>query len=43
MTKQERIALGHRLRQQRNRMGLTREQFAELAQKMRVVREAVAQ
>lgn len=31
MTKQERIALGHRLRQQRNRMGLTREQFAELA------------
>ena len=31
MTKQERIAVGHRLRQQRNRLGLTREQFAELA------------
>ena len=31
MTKQERVAVGHRLRQQRNRMGLTREQFAELA------------
>lgn len=31
MTKQERIAIGHRLRQQRNRLGLTREQFAELA------------
>lgn len=31
MTKQERIAVGHRLRMQRNRLGLTREQFAELA------------
>lgn len=31
MTKQERIAIGHRLRQQRNKLGLTREQFAELA------------
>ena len=31
MTKQERIAMGQRLRQQRNRLGLTREQFAELA------------
>lgn len=31
MTKQERIAAGQRLRQQRNRLGLTREQFAELA------------
>ena len=31
MTKQERIAAGHRLRMQRNRLGLTREQFAELA------------
>lgn len=31
MTKQERIAAGHQLRQQRNRLGLTREQFAELA------------
>lgn len=31
MTKQERAAMGQRLRQQRNRLGLTREQFAELA------------
>ena len=31
MTKQEHIAIGHRLRQQRNQLGLTREQFAELA------------
>jgi transcriptional regulator with XRE-family HTH domain len=31
MTKQERIAVGHRLRQQRALLGLTREQFAELA------------
>lgn len=31
MTKQERIAAGQRLRQQRNRLHLTREQFAELA------------
>ena len=31
MTKQERVAMGQRLRQQRNRLGLTREQFAELA------------
>lgn len=31
MTKQERIAAGQRLRQQRNRLRLTREQFAELA------------
>ena len=31
MTKQERMAAGHQLRQQRNRLGLTREQFAELA------------
>ena len=31
MTKQERVAVGQRLRQQRNRLGLTREQFAELA------------
>ena len=31
MTTQERKAVGHRLRQQRNRLGLTREQFAELA------------
>lgn len=31
MTKQERAAIGHRLRVQRNRLGLTREQFAELA------------
>ena len=31
MTKQERVAVGHRLRMQRNRLGLTREQFAELA------------
>lgn len=31
MTKQERVAVGQRLHQQRNRLGLTREQFAELA------------
>lgn len=31
MTKQERAALGQRLRQRRNHLGLTREQFAELA------------
>lgn len=31
MTKQERVAVGQRLRQQRNRLHLTREQFAELA------------
>ena len=31
MTKQERIAMGHRLRQQRTQLGLTREEFAELA------------
>lgn len=31
MTKQERVAVGQRLRQQRQRLGLTREQFAELA------------
>lgn len=31
MTKQERAALGQRLRQRRNSLGLTREQFAELA------------
>lgn len=31
MTKQERIAIGGRLRQQRNLLALTREQFAELA------------
>jgi len=31
MTKQERAAAGQRLRQQRNFLGLTREQFAELA------------
>lgn len=31
MTKQERAAAGHRLREQRYRMHLTREQFAELA------------
>ena len=31
MTKQERIAAGQRLRQQRNRLRLTRGQFAELA------------
>lgn len=31
MTKQERVDMGHRLRQQRSRLGLTREQFAELA------------
>ena len=31
MTKQERTAAGQRLRKQRNRLNLTREQFAELA------------
>jgi transcriptional regulator with XRE-family HTH domain len=31
MTKQELAAVGRRLRQQRNKLGLTREQFAELA------------
>lgn len=31
MTKSERVAVGQRLRQQRNRLNLTREQFAELA------------
>lgn len=31
MTKQERAAAGQRLRQRRNHLGLTREQFAELA------------
>lgn len=31
MTKQERTAMGQRLRRQRNQLGLTREQFAELA------------
>ena len=31
MTKQERVAVGQRLRQRRNYLGLTREQFAELA------------
>lgn len=31
MTKQERIDAGQRLRQQRKHLGLTREQFAELA------------
>ena len=31
MTKQERVALGQRLRQQRNHLNLTRDQFAELA------------
>lgn len=31
MTKQERAGVGQRLRQQRGRLGLTREQFAELA------------
>lgn len=31
MTKQERINIGRRLRRQRNLLGLTREQFAELA------------
>ena len=31
MTKQERVAMGHRLRQQRTLLGLTREEFAELA------------
>ena len=32
MTKQERVAMGHRLRQQRTLLGLTREEFAELAE-----------
>ena len=31
MTKQERVAMGHRLRQQRTLLGLTREEFADLA------------
>ncbi len=31
MTKQERASVGRRLRQQRNRLQLTRKQFAELA------------
>lgn len=31
MTKQERAAIGQRLRLRRNHLGLTREQFAELA------------
>ena len=31
MTKQERVAMGQRLRQQRTLLGLTREEFAELA------------
>jgi len=31
MTKQERAAVGQRLRRRRNLLGLTREQFAELA------------
>ena len=31
MTKQERAAMGQRLRQRRNCLGLTREEFAELA------------
>ncbi len=31
MTKQERAAVGQRLRQRRNHLGLTREQFSELA------------
>lgn len=31
MTKQERVAMGHRLRQQRTLLGLTREEFAEVA------------
>lgn len=31
MTKQERASIGHRLRIQRNLLGLTREEFAELA------------
>ena len=31
MTKQERVSMGHRLRQQRTLLGLTREEFAELA------------
>ena len=31
MTKQERVETGRRLRQRRKHLGLTREQFAELA------------
>ena len=31
MPEQERVAMGHRLRQQRTLLGLTREEFAELA------------
>ena len=31
MTKKERVAVGQRLRRQRNQLNLTREQFAELA------------
>lgn len=31
MTKQERVSIGQRLRNRRNLLGLTREQFAELA------------
>lgn len=31
MTKQDLVAIGQRLRQQRNKLHLTREQFAELA------------
>lgn len=31
MTKQQRVAVGQRLRQRRNHLRLTREQFAELA------------
>lgn len=31
MTKQQLVAIGQRLRQQRNKLNLTREQFAELA------------
>ena len=30
MTKQERVAMGHRLRQQRTLLGLTREEFAAM-------------
>ena len=37
MTKQERVAMGHRLRQQRTLLGLTREEFAELARPRRVL------
>lgn len=31
MDKQQRVEIGHRLRQKRNELGLTREKFAELA------------